>query len=123
HELTFISNELNEDTLVYCFGKEILILNSLQVLNQGLREKLKDLGIKQIICCSDFTDQFALPVGVDELIKKYNVAAPRYTSYPTVPYWDTENWNKKQWVEKVKITHAESLTEGISIYIHLPFCE
>jgi len=22
------------------------------------------------------------------LIKKYNVAGPRYTSYPTVPYWN-----------------------------------
>ena len=24
-----------------------------------------------------------------QLIDKYHVAAPRYTSYPTVPYWDT----------------------------------
>lgn len=23
-----------------------------------------------------------------ELINKYNVPGPRYTSYPTVPYWD-----------------------------------
>lgn len=57
-----------------------------------------------------------------ELIQKYNVPAPRYTSYPTVPFWDTEQWDENQWIEKVKITHKES-SEGISLYIHLPFCE
>ncbi|HUH19135.1 oxygen-independent coproporphyrinogen III oxidase [Albibacterium sp.] len=57
-----------------------------------------------------------------ELIRKYNVPAPRYTSYPTVPFWDTDQWNENQWIEKVKITHQES-SDGISIYIHLPFCE
>ncbi|TCK85662.1 oxygen-independent coproporphyrinogen III oxidase [Albibacterium bauzanense] len=57
-----------------------------------------------------------------ELIRKYNVPVPRYTSYPTVPFWDTEKWNEDQWIEKVKITHKES-SEGISLYIHLPFCE
>src|SRR5690606_38839995 len=58
-----------------------------------------------------------------ELIRKYNVAAPRYTSYPTVPFWDTEQWDKNQWIEKIKITHQESPEKGISLYIHLPFCE
>ena len=23
-----------------------------------------------------------------DLVSKYNIQAPRYTSYPTVPYWD-----------------------------------
>src|SRR5690606_7199317 len=58
-----------------------------------------------------------------ELIKKYNVAAPRYTSYPTVPFWDTDQWDENQWIEKIKITHQESRAKGISLYIHLPFCE
>lgn len=57
-----------------------------------------------------------------ELIRKYNIPAPRYTSYPTVPFWDTEQWNEDRWIEKIKITHQQS-TEGISLYIHLPFCE
>lgn len=57
------------------------------------------------------------------LIKKYNVAVPRYTSYPTVPLWNTEDWNEKQWIEKIITTHKETKEEGISIYIHLPFCE
>ena len=58
-----------------------------------------------------------------ELIKKYNVAAPRYTSYPTVPYWDTENWNREKWLDSVRKSYVESASEGISLYIHLPFCE
>ena len=57
------------------------------------------------------------------LIQKYNVAAPRYTSYPTVPYWDTENWNQEIWLNSVKRSYTESKNSGISLYIHLPFCE
>lgn len=58
------------------------------------------------------------------LIEKYNVAAPRYTSYPTVPYWDAEVPQQEQWKALVKNTFALSNNkEGISLYIHLPFCE
>ncbi|MGQ7855744.1 oxygen-independent coproporphyrinogen III oxidase [Pedobacter sp. WC2501] len=58
-----------------------------------------------------------------ELLKKYNVAAPRYTSYPTVPYWDIENFNANGWLGSVANTYADYKEEGISLYIHLPFCE
>lgn len=58
-----------------------------------------------------------------QLIKKYNVAAPRYTSYPTVPFWDVEKWDEKQWINKVSATYNSNKEEGISLYIHLPFCE
>lgn len=58
------------------------------------------------------------------LIQKYNIAGPRYTSYPTVPYWQKEGIDYNRWVESVKRSFEESnSTEGISIYIHLPFCE
>lgn len=57
------------------------------------------------------------------LIKKYNVAGPRYTSYPTVPYWD-KSPTVSQWKNKVKESFSESNErDGISIYIHLPYCE
>ncbi|SFA38811.1 oxygen-independent coproporphyrinogen-3 oxidase [Pedobacter suwonensis] len=58
-----------------------------------------------------------------ELLKKYNVAAPRYTSYPTVPYWDIESFNTQEWLNRVSKTYASHKDEGISLYIHLPFCE
>jgi len=58
------------------------------------------------------------------LISKYNVAGPRYTSYPTVPYWDNESFSLKAWKQKLTNSFKESNTsQGISLYIHLPFCE
>jgi oxygen-independent coproporphyrinogen-3 oxidase len=56
--------------------------------------------------------------------EKYNVAAPRYTSYPTVPYWDNDAFTVAQWKESVKLSFNETnSTDGISIYVHLPYCE
>lgn len=57
------------------------------------------------------------------LISKYNVAAPRYTSYPTVPFWQNEDFNESDWKFRVKKRYEESKEQGISIYIHLPYCE
>lgn len=58
------------------------------------------------------------------LIQKYNVPGPRYTSYPTVPYWNEALFSKNLWIESLKHSFKESnSTEGISLYIHLPFCE
>ena len=58
------------------------------------------------------------------LIQKYNVAGPRYTSYPTVPYWEESSFSKDKWFSTLKKSFSESNnTEGVSIYIHLPFCE
>tara|TARA_B100000768_G_scaffold172456_1_gene180729 strand:+ start:972 stop:2339 length:1368 start_codon:yes stop_codon:yes gene_type:complete len=59
-----------------------------------------------------------------ELIRKYNVPGPRYTSYPTVPYWEPETFTKDNWLESVRSSFDDSNeSEGISLYIHLPFCE
>ncbi|WP_281613553.1 oxygen-independent coproporphyrinogen III oxidase [Flammeovirga sp. SubArs3] len=57
------------------------------------------------------------------LIRKYNVPGPRYTSYPTVPYWDNDP-TVEQWSEHVaQAFKASNAKDGISIYIHLPYCE
>ena len=58
------------------------------------------------------------------LVQKYNVPGPRYTSYPTVPYWDETSFSYEKWKTSYLQTFQESnATEGISLYIHLPFCE
>ena len=58
------------------------------------------------------------------IIQKYNIPGPRYTSYPTVPYWSVDSINKAQWLDSVAMSFSESNEEeGISLYIHLPFCE
>ncbi|HKH60909.1 MAG TPA: oxygen-independent coproporphyrinogen III oxidase [Flavitalea sp.] len=57
------------------------------------------------------------------LIKKYNRPIPRYTSYPTVPFWNDQiertGWENAFTSQFDKENH----TNGISLYIHLPFCE
>lgn len=60
----------------------------------------------------------------EALIDKYNVPVPRYTSYPTVPFWENSNLDTNRWFQLVKQCFDESnQTKGISIYIHLPYCE
>lgn len=61
---------------------------------------------------------------MNSLIDKYNIPGPRYTSYPTVPYWDETTFSPEKWKESVIRSFNETNgEEGISIYIHLPFCE
>ncbi len=58
------------------------------------------------------------------LIKKYDVAGPRYTSYPTVPHWQNESFDAQKWQNRlVETFSATNTTSGISLYIHLPYCE
>ncbi|MFT4032044.1 MAG: oxygen-independent coproporphyrinogen III oxidase [Siphonobacter sp.] len=54
------------------------------------------------------------------LIQKYNVPGPRYTSYPTVPFWETDFFEPERWLERLS---EQSQCSDLSIYIHLPFCE
>lgn len=61
---------------------------------------------------------------MNSLIDKYNIPGPRYTSYPTVPYWYESSFSPEKWKKSVIRSFNESNSdEGISIYIHLPFCE
>ncbi len=56
------------------------------------------------------------------LLQKYDVPTPRYTSYPTVPYWQFDTLSIDKWKESVvKRYNAEN--GELSLYIHLPFCE
>ncbi|WP_281234367.1 oxygen-independent coproporphyrinogen III oxidase [Flavobacterium gelatinilyticum] len=58
------------------------------------------------------------------LTQKYNVPGPRYTSYPTVPYWNEAAFNLEEWKLSFQKAFTESNSQnGISLYIHLPFCE
>ncbi|MFT5305016.1 MAG: oxygen-independent coproporphyrinogen-3 oxidase [Flavobacteriales bacterium] len=58
------------------------------------------------------------------LIQKYNIPGPRYTSYPTVPYWSADGISVKNWLKTTTEAFDESNgSEGISLYIHLPYCE
>ncbi len=56
-------------------------------------------------------------------LQKYNRPVPRYTSYPTVPFWQ-DHLDIPRWKQLFRDRFAESNNaDGISLYIHLPFCE
>lgn len=55
------------------------------------------------------------------LLDKYNVPAPRYTSYPTVPFWQKVAPREEKWMLNVARKLANN--REISLYLHLPFCE
>lgn len=57
----------------------------------------------------------------NELLNKYDVPAPRYTSYPTVPFWDNDP-TPEEWVHSLKTYFSKDDTTW-SMYIHVPFCE
>lgn len=61
---------------------------------------------------------------LSSLVNKYNIAGPRYTSYPTVPYWNQNTFSLKNWkTSLIKSFKESNVKEGISLYIHLPYCE
>ena len=76
------------------------------------------IQVSTVVCgMTDLPSQSAL-------IKKYDVPTPRYTSYPTVPYWNTGEFSTEKWIQAVKRVFEETnRTKGISLYLHLPFCE
>ena len=59
-----------------------------------------------------------------DILQKYSVAVPRYTSYPTVPYWNVKSFNLNIWKNQVQAAFIQSNDKnGISLYIHLPYCK
>ena len=55
-----------------------------------------------------------------DLIKKYNEAGPRYTSYPPATFFN-EYFKNEDYLESIEKSNYEK-PENISIYIHVPFC-
>ena len=56
------------------------------------------------------------------LLEKYAVPGPRYTSYPTVPYWNADVPKAKEWLHAVEKNVSLDGAE-VSLYVHLPYCE
>jgi oxygen-independent coproporphyrinogen-3 oxidase len=55
-----------------------------------------------------------------ELLDKYNVQGPRYTSYPTAPEW-TDAFGPADF--EAACERANAAGRPISLYVHLPFCD
>jgi oxygen-independent coproporphyrinogen-3 oxidase len=58
---------------------------------------------------------------VNSLFKKYDVPAPRYTSYPTVPYW-TDSPTVDEWIASLRAVFTKP-DASWSLYLHIPYCE
>jgi len=56
----------------------------------------------------------------EDLIAKYNVPTPRYTSYPPANYFHDQFTNED--FEKAVIASNETQPQNLSFYIHIPFC-
>lgn len=54
------------------------------------------------------------------LFHKYDVPAPRYTSYPTVPYW-SDPPSTDFWLESLNRTFEKK--PPWAMYLHIPYCE
>lgn len=54
------------------------------------------------------------------LLHKYCKAGPRYTSYPTAPYFN-ESFGPAQWEEELRASQDQG--RDISLYAHIPFCD
>jgi oxygen-independent coproporphyrinogen III oxidase len=55
-----------------------------------------------------------------ELLDKYNVQGPRYTSYPTAPEW-SESVRAPEY--EAACVRANAAGRPVSLYVHLPFCD
>ncbi len=53
------------------------------------------------------------------LLQKYSVPGPRYTSYPTAPYFHT-GFGEADWADALA---APAPDRGLSLYAHIPFCD
>ncbi len=57
-----------------------------------------------------------------EIIKKFDVSGPRYTSYPTADRF-VEAFSSEQYIEALKTRYVGGVALPLSIYVHIPFCE
>lgn len=55
-----------------------------------------------------------------QLLEKYSRPGPRYTSYPTAPYFHT-GFTAADWLQELKA--SQDATRGLSLYVHIPFCD
>ena len=61
------------------------------------------------------------PPITDELVKRYDVPAPRYTSYPTAPEW-RDSTGPADHAAALKAAGALGPSAPLSLYVHIPFC-
>ncbi len=57
-----------------------------------------------------------------QILDRYNVPGPRYTSYPTAPEW-TEAFGPADFEQELKQSNQDRPVRPLSLYLHIPFCD
>ena len=57
-----------------------------------------------------------------EILERYNVAGPRYTSYPPAPEW-LDSFGPADFEQALRQSNGARPPRPLSLYMHLPFCE
>lgn len=57
-----------------------------------------------------------------ELLRRYDTAGPRYTSYPTAPQF-SDDFGPEQLCAAIAQSNEEPIPRKLSLYVHVPFCE
>lgn len=57
-----------------------------------------------------------------ELIQRYDIAGPRYTSYPTAVQF-MEGFDAEAYRRFTAVSNNELIPKPLSLYVHLPFCK
>jgi len=68
--------------------------------------------------------RYTVPPAIEpalELVRKYNIPGPRYTSYPTAPQF-SDQIDRYALIQEIRRDNADESTP-LSLYFHLPFCE
>ena len=68
------------------------------------------------------SERWSAPVFDKAMILKYDRPGPRYTSYPTAPYFH-EGFGPREYLREVEETNAAPAPPPLSLYFHLPFCK
>jgi len=58
----------------------------------------------------------------EQLLKRFDIPGPRYTSYPTADRF-VEAFTETEYVQALEQRRAGSMALPLSIYVHVPFCE
>jgi len=56
-----------------------------------------------------------------DLLRRYDVSGPRYTSYPTAPQFH-EGFGPEAYTAAARATNESAQPSPLSVYVHIPFC-
>src|SRR4249919_994854 len=57
-----------------------------------------------------------------DLLRRYDVPGPRYTSYPTAPHFHGD-FGEREFREAATASNGDPIPRRLSLYVHVPFCE